>query len=75
MLPGNEDLVHHLVLYECHDWVTTSLAGKGWIVVPEGQPRPEGIEDWVRPSCFKSIVYAWAIGGKVYVYFIVLRTD
>ena len=69
VLKGNEDLVHHLDLHQCNDSVNTSLAGKGWIIVPRGQPRPEGIEDWVKPSCYKSIVYAWSIGGKVCVHF------
>ena len=75
VLPGNEDLVHHLVIYECQNYVSPLLDGKGWVEVPEGQPKPEGIEDWVRPSCFKSVVYAWAVGGKVCVHLILFITN
>ena len=65
VLPGNEDLVHHLIIYECQNDVSPSLAGKGWVETPIGQPRPDGIDDSFAWSCKKSIFFAWAVGGKV----------
>ena len=56
--PGNEGIVHHLLVYECHgNFSNASLYGSGFDCSVPNMPLR---------SCYDySVVAAWAVGGTV----------
>ncbi|CAH3036714.1 unnamed protein product [Pocillopora meandrina] len=59
--PGNEGIVHHLLVYECHgNFSNASLYGSGFDCSVPNMPLR---------SCYDySVVAAWAVGGTAFYY-------
>ena len=53
--PGNENMIHHLILYRCKG-INTSMDGVQGNCYARDRPLP---------SCFNMVV-AWVVGGKVW---------
>ncbi|XP_066027869.1 DBH-like monooxygenase protein 1 [Pocillopora verrucosa] len=59
--PGNEGIVHHLIVYECHgNFSNASLYGSGFDCSVPNMPLR---------SCYDySVVAVWAVGGTAFYY-------
>ena len=58
MQQGNEGLVHHLLVYECHGKFNESLYGPGFDC--------HNTPNMALTECyFSTVVAAWAVGGEV----------
>ena len=57
--PGNEGLVHHIIVYLCKPGFNKTMIGKGNIC--EHENMPDDVDECRRAP----MLAAWAIGGKV----------
>ena len=54
--PGNEGIVHHMILYACHGELDDDDHGVAWDCLNDWMPQQE--------SCYTSM-FIWAVGGSV----------
>lgn len=67
MQEGNEGLVHHLLIYECHGKFNQSLYGSGFDC--------HNTANMPLTQCYhSSVVAAWAVGGEVRAIGLALKT-
>ena len=58
MQPGNEGLVHHFLVYECHGDFNDTHFGAGYNCFSSANMP-------LRGCYFNNIVAAWGVGGEV----------
>ena len=57
--PGNEGLVHHIIMYACHGEMDEDVHGVAWDCLNDWMPEQE--------NCYTSM-FIWAVGGHCKIF-------